>query len=373
MRILTIGGATKDIFIAYSQAQMFNLRLHEGRRSFLIFEDGKKVEVEGLEYHTGGGATNTAVGFRRLGHEVSSFFKIGHDQEGVYVIQSLHVNEVNTSHAIETNELPTATSFIIPTIEGNRIVLVYRGANLTLKEEEIPNKAIQEAELVYITSLSGNASLLLLPIVERAKKYKKMVVVNPGTSQLTVGTRTLWQSLKYIDILILNTYEACCCMKSLVKEDPELQIKMIKMHEENEIQHMPDLLQTPLDYEGLNFGLRTFFREVHARGPHTVVVTNGKGGVYVSNNGTIFFHPSLSVPVISTLGAGDAFGSGFVGMLADDYSLEDSIRAGMLNSASVVGAIGAKTGLLYKNEMDKRLHAIVKGLLQKYQLEDKNK
>lgn len=367
-RILTIGGATKDIFIAYPQAQMFNLCLQEGRRSFLIFEDGKKVEVEGLEYHTGGGATNTAVGFRRLGHEVSSFFKIGHDQEGVYVIQSLHTNKVDTLHVIETNELPTATSFIIPTIEGNRAVLVYRGANLSLKEEEIPDKAIQDAELVYITSLSGKASSLLLPIVERAKKYKKMVAVNPGTSQLTVGTKTLCQSLKNIDILILNTTEACCCMKSLVQEDRELQIKMVNKKEERATKHMPDLMQAPLMHEGLCFGLQTFFQEVHSRGPHTVVVTNGKEGVYVSNKDAIFFHPSLSVPVISTLGAGDAFGSGFVGMLANGYSLEDSIRSGMLNSASVIGAIGAKTGLLYKDEMEKRLKAIIKGMIQKYSL-----
>jgi sugar/nucleoside kinase (ribokinase family) len=365
-RILTIGGATKDIFIAYPQAQMIDLCLYEGRRSFLILEDGKKVDVEGLEYHTGGGATNTAVGFRRLGHEVSSFFKVGHDQEGVYVIQSLHTNKVDTSYALVTDELPTATSFIIPTTEGNRVVLVYRGAGLTLKEEEIPDKAIQDAELVYITSLGGKANSLLLPIVECAKKYQKIVAVNPGTSQMIVGTKVLVQSLKDIDILILNSSEACYCMQALVQEDRELQIKMISRQEEYVPKQMPELLQAPLVHRGLHFGLRTFFKEVHARGPHTVVVTNGKEGVYVSNKDTIFFHQSLSVPVMSTLGAGDAFGSGFVGMLAHGNSLEDSIRAGMLNSASVIGAIGAKTGLLYKDEMEKRLKATAQDMIQKY-------
>lgn len=347
-RILTIGGATKDIFIAYPQAQTFNLCLQEGRRSFLIFEDGKKVEVEGLEYHTGGGATNTAVGFRRLGHEVSSFFKIGHDQEGVYVIQSLHANKVDTSYVLKTDELPTATSFILPTAEGNRVVLVYRGASLTLKKEEIPYKAIQAAELVYVTSLSGVTSSLLLPIVEQAKKYNKMVAVNPGTSQLMVGAKTLSESLKYIDILILNSFEASCLMKSLIPEDKNLQITRTRA--------------------GVGTVLRTFLQEVHARGPHTIVVTDGKEGVYVSIKDTVFFHSSVDVPVVSTLGAGDAFGSGFVGMLAHDYSIEDSIRAGMLNSASVIGSVGAKTGLLYQDEMKKRLKSLDKGMLQKYLL-----
>ena len=55
-------------------------------------------------------------------------------------------------------------------------------------------------------------------------------------------------------------------------------------------------------------------------------------------------------------------------MYAHGFSVADSIRAGMLNSASVIGAIGAKTGLLRKDEMDKRLKAIVKGMLQEYPL-----
>jgi len=367
-RILTIGGATKDIFITYAQAQMLDLCLHEGRRSFLIFEDGKKVEVEALEYHTGGGATNTAVGFRRLGHEVSAFFKIGHDQEGVYVIKSLQTNQVDTSHVIVIDEIPTATSFIIPTVDGNRVVMVYRGANLTIEEDEIPDSAIKEADLVYITSLSGSSSDLLLPIVKRAQEYNKIVAVNPGTSQLTTGTGILCKALASIDILILNCSEARCCMASLVQEDRELQFKMLNMKEAPMPNHMPELLKAPIIHQGLCFGMHTFFQEVHARGPKIVVVTNGKEGVYVSYKDSIFFHPSLSVPVISTLGAGDAFGSGFVGMYAHGFSVQDSIRAGMLNSASVIGAIGAKTGLLHKDEMDKRLKAIVKGMLQEYPL-----
>ncbi len=365
--ILTIGGATKDIFITYQQAQMFDLYLHEGRRSFLIFEDGKKVEVEALEYHTGGGATNTAVGFRRLGHEVSAFFKIGHDQEGVYVIQSLQTNQVDTCLAIITDSAPTATSFIIPTEGGDRVVLVYRGANLTLKVDEIPDDALKTTDLVYITSLSGRSGDLLLPIVQRAKEYNKEVAVNPGTSQLTVGTKILCQSLSFIDILILNCSEARCCMAAMVQEDRELQVKMLTIKEQQHMENMPGLLQSPITHQGLCFGLRTFFQEVHARGPKLIVVTNGKEGVYVSNKENIFFHPSLAVPVISTLGAGDAFGSGFVGMHAYGASIEDSIRAGMLNSASVIGHVGAKTGLMHKDEMQKQLEAIVKGLLQEYQ------
>lgn len=368
--ILTIGGATKDIFITYKQAQMMNLCLHEGRRSFLMFEDGKKVEIEALEYHTGGGATNTAVGFARLGHEVSAFFKIGDDQEGAYVLQSLKTNHVDTCFALVSQDTPTATSFIMPTVGGNRAVLVYRGANLTLSAHEIPDQAMQQSDLVYITSLSGQAADLLLPIVQRAKKYNKLVAVNPGTSQMLVGSSLLCASMGSIDILTLNASEACCCMAALVQEDRELQMRMLQKEHHVESAHMPSLLKNPLMHQGMCFSLYRFFKEVHTRGPKIVIVTNGKEGVYVSYDNHIYFHQSLTVPVISSLGAGDAFGSGFVGMYAQGFSVQDSIRAGMLNSASVIGHIGAKTGLLTLENMQSQLQSLIKEMLQEYPVEN---
>lgn len=365
-QILTIGGATRDIFFTYEKAQMLDLVLYEGRRSFLIFEDGKKVEIEALEYHTGGGATNAAVGLSRLGHKMSSFFKIGHDQEGAYIIQTLDAEHVDTKSVIVTEQAPTATSCIIPTESGNRVALVYRGANLTITQQEIPETAIKEADMIYITSLSGNSGNLLLPITKLAKEHNKTVCINPGTSQLIVTTHILCQSLPYIDILILNAYESCCCMSALVKEDRELQIKMINMPEQVSAEYLPQLLQEPLVHQGFCFSLKTFFQEVHSRGPRIIIVTNGKEGVYASIDNRILFHQALSVPVISTLGAGDAFGSGFFAWYAYEYPIEDCIRAGMLNSASVIEHIGAKKGLLNKGEMENRLRKIIKSLLQEY-------
>lgn len=369
-KILTIGGATKDIFLSYKTAQMFYLSLYEGRRSFLIFEDGKKVETDELKIFTGGGAANAAVGFSRLGHSTASFFKIGQDQEGTYILNSLKSSGVDISPVVSTNQAPTATSYIIPTENGNRIALVYRGANLFLSESEIPVNVINESDILYITSLTGKSSDLLLPITRLGKEHNKLIACNPGTSQLKMGTHTLCESLKYIDILILNASEACQCMSSMVRADKELQIKLIEMQLPPINKKLPALLQGPLVYNGLCFSLHTYVQEILARGPKIVVVTNGKEGVYIGTDNRILFNPSLSVPVTSTLGAGDAFGSGFVGMYAYDYSLEDSIRAGMLNSASVIGHEGATTGLLSKNDMDNRLEAIVKVILQEYPLKE---
>ena len=103
-------------------------------------------------------------------------------------------------------------------------------------------------------------------------------------------------------------------------------------------------------------------------GPKVVVVTDGARGVYVATEKQVLFHPSLSVDVIDTLGAGDAFGSCFVGALRRGLSCEEALRCGIVNSASVIGFMGAKPGLLSYDEVEKRACALRPELLLRYEL-----
>ncbi len=157
-------------------------------------------------------------------------------------------------------------------------------------------------------------------------------------------------------------------MAALVRDNKDLQLKILREPPCEPKTTLPPLLRAPLMHEGFCFTLNVFFEELHGRGIKTIAVTNGKDGVYVCDGSRILFHPSLAVPVVSTVGAGDAFGSGFVAWLIDGHSLEDSLRAGMINSASVIGSVGAKTGLLLKYDLEKRLNSIVKGLIEEHPL-----
>ena len=68
MKILTLGGATRDIFIEHKvQATTIN------NVSCIIFPEGKKIEVSALHYTTGGGATNNVFG----GHNNKTLFITG--------------------------------------------------------------------------------------------------------------------------------------------------------------------------------------------------------------------------------------------------------------------------------------------------------
>jgi len=100
--------------------------------------------------------------------------------------------------------------------------------------------------------------------------------------------------------------------------------------------------------------------QIFALGPKIVIVTNGREGVYVARPQEILFHPVKSVPAQNTLGAGDAFGSSFVGTYYTGESIEDSIRAGIINSASVIAHADAKSGLLMKGDLLKQIQDLKK-------------
>ena len=103
-------------------------------------------------------------------------------------------------------------------------------------------------------------------------------------------------------------------------------------------------------------------------GPKVVVITNGCNGVYVATNEFIYFHPSMKVNVVNTVGAGDAFGSCFVGSLMLGSSITQALRNGIVNSASVLEDLGAKKGLLTLDQINKKVKTLDPSLLQRFDL-----
>lgn len=352
-KVATIGGATQDIFIHYRHPEMMRFEMETEKRSYLLLEEGKKIDVSDLVYQTGGGATNSAVSFKRLGCDVVTISKIGFDQAAEFILQDLELEGIETRFLIRDKEKRTGTSYIIPFPSGDRVVLVYRGVNARLQEGEIHFAELASCNQFYITPLSGASSKVLLPLVRYARERSIPVAINPGHDQLTYNNPILLKSLSYIDVLILNFQEACALMSMLAQsvdylkhyfyQEAASQVKKLDF---------PRLLQGALSYRGIHFLLQDFFKEILGFGPRIVAVTNGAEGVYIATQEQILFHPSLSTKIMCTLGAGDAFGSTFVASLLHDYSIQESLVRGIINSTCVIAHIGAKTGLLARKELD---------------------
>ena len=89
----------------------------------------------------------------------------------------------------------------------------------------------------------------------------------------------------------------------------------------------------------------------------------------VTTKNKILFHPAIKTDVVDTLGAGDSFGSCFVGCLLHKFKIEKALKAGIINSSSVIQKIGAKPGLLSLKSLEQKLKKFKGNLIQTFDLD----
>ena len=138
--IITIGSATRDVFLI-SHA----LPPHKTKDALTHIEAclpfGAKINVDSIHFDTGGGATNNAVTFTRLGKlKTATLCRIGNDSAGNDIKQILKHSKVDTS-LIQTarKDLTAYSAILSPGGEiGERTILVYRGASRTKEHAKIP-------------------------------------------------------------------------------------------------------------------------------------------------------------------------------------------------------------------------------------------
>lgn len=368
-KILTIGGATQDMF-AHFESTDIELLEKANNRLFLLFEEGTKVEIDQLNYASGGGATNSAVGLKQLGYEVATVCKVATDNAGDYVLKDLHKFGIDTSMTVTTNAGTTGVSFIIPAPSGNRVIFVHRGVNGTLTEQEIPLKKLHTYDGLYITSLAGATATLLPLIVQHAQKNrttkKPLIANNPGKGQLTGDIGALENALKNIDIFILNAHEARVLLETLSAASKECTKRLLALKPYHESAPCPDLLKNLVTLQEKCLDIRHFFKEILRHGPKIVVVTNGAEGVYAATQKKIYFHKALPIEVVNSVGAGDSFGSCFFGSLLDGRAIEEALAFGTITSSSVLSTPTAKKGFLSFEELEQRKKKLPANYLQAF-------
>jgi sugar/nucleoside kinase (ribokinase family) len=104
---------------------------------------------------------------------------------------------------------------------------------------------------------------------------------------------------------------------------------------------------------GLDIDDKKFWNSLVSFSSAIISVTNGHDGAFVFVDGRHYFSPIINVKPVDETGAGDSFGSTFIAATIYGYSVQDSLFWAIKNSASVVAALGAKTGLLVLSKISK--------------------
>ena len=88
--IITIGSASIDLFIKTEG----EIRKHHDHLD-ICYHLGNKLLVKDLIFSTGGGGTNTAVAFSRLGLRTAFIGVVGADDNGEIILRELEKERVN--------------------------------------------------------------------------------------------------------------------------------------------------------------------------------------------------------------------------------------------------------------------------------------
>jgi len=300
--VVSIGSATLDVFLKSP-----DLKLLETKEVFsgqaIIVPYGAKCEVKKLVVASGGGGTNTAAGFSRLGLKAAVLARCGWDFAGRMVRKELKKEGIDDSLLIQLEKEETDYSTILIGPDGGQTILVYRGG--TKLEKSLIDFEKLSTKWFCISSIEGNLDLLA-GLIKFAQKNKIKVAINPGRREIEQKKKLL-PLLKKVDVLVVNQEEAA----QLIGKKPAALVS-----------------------EGI------------------VVVTRGVKGVYLfDQKDRLLKADGFRVEMVDATGAGDGFFCGFVAGLIKGWKLEKALKLGISNGAAAVTEIGAKTGLLYEKNI----------------------
>lgn len=312
--VICIGSATQDVFVSSDQTHLIRIEHYEREETYLAYEYGAKVAVDHLFISTGGGSTNTAIAFAKLGLQAAAVCEVGQDDAGNMIERSLRESRVDTRMMTRNPQMSTGYSVILTGPTGDRTVLVHRGASCSLSHDDVNWDLVRQTQWVYLSSLSGPSAALWNDVAAVAADHELRLAINPGSEQVKLGLSGLRDILAATDVIFVNKTEAY--RLTGVQED---------RGDDDERQAMQAL---------------------HDAGCKIVVMTMGSEGARGYDGSEHHYLPAPAVKVVSNLGAGDAFASGCLAALHRGLPLREALKAGTINSGSVVTSIGATRGLM---------------------------
>jgi ribokinase len=314
--IVSVGSAAVDVF-ARTESELIKIKTRHSEEELIAYPSGSKILINELAFLFGGGGTNTAVSFSRLGLKAAYLGKVGMDENGDKIMKHLKKEKVNFV-GVRGRDM-SGYSIILDSIEEDRTILVFKGANDNLKFRELKCDAFN-TPWFYFSSMVGKSYKTLEKLALYAEKNNIKLAFNPSNYLCDKGTSFLRKILSRTHVLILNDEEA------------ELLVGRGTIDE-----HL---------------------RALHNMGPEIVVVTRGKHGAVACDKKHVYHVTPPKIKVHETTGAGDAFAAGFVaGMIKKDH-VESALHLAAINAAGCVNRYGSQSGLPTWKEASKSLRKI---------------
>jgi 5-dehydro-2-deoxygluconokinase len=284
-------------------------------------------EVERFERKLGGSSANMAVGLARLGLRVGMIGALGDDALADYLVGFLRAEGVETRFVRRVAGYNTSLCLTEVSPPDRFPQVFYRREAADTRVRVGPDELdyVRRARLFVTngTSLaadpSRSATLAALAAAREAGARTVLDVdyrASSWPSAEAAGAEAR-RALPFTDVVIGNEDELELLTGG---RDPAAQVRGV-----------------------LEAGSRLLVRKLGARGveAHTLEAS--------------FFEPPLRVEVVSTIGAGDGFASGFLFALHRGHALAECLRLGNAAAAVVVSRVGCSDAMPYERELHELL------------------
>jgi len=297
--VITFGSALIDLFVDTDVSE---------KKGSMCYTVGSKILITDSKSDIGGGGTNTAVAFARLGLKTGYIGKLGYDINAKKILELLKKEKVKFLGVEDKNSL-TDYAIVLDSREHDRTILTYKKLNSELNISEIKPRKLK-TKWLYLSSMLGksfNTQKILSQIL-----VKKGVKIAYNPSEYVIKKYDIKPILNVCEILICN------------KEEAQLLV------EKNNIKE------------------KDLFKGLSKLGPKIIVITDKDNLIkaYNSKEDKNYSLRPHKIKVVERTGAGDAFASGFVAGQIVRKSIESSLRLGLLESESVIKYFGAKNKLV---------------------------
>ncbi|MEM2915999.1 MAG: carbohydrate kinase family protein [Candidatus Woesearchaeota archaeon] len=307
--VITLGSGTIDVFVKTKKPEIIRHKGHED----VCYAIGEKILVEDIHVDTGGGGTNTAVAFSRLGLKTAWIGEVGTDLHAKTLLDEMKREKVDFLGGKARGM--TGYSVILTGLEHDRSILAFKGVNDKLAPYEVPWKKLR-TKWFYFSAMMNQSFETLKKMAMFAKKKGISYAFNPSMYIAKMGTKALKPIIDGCDLLVMNKEEAQA---------------LTGMH---------------------TAGCKELLSELqkHAK---IAVITDGPRIVHAYNG---FEHYQLIPPhikVVETTGAGDAFAAGMLAGIIIKKNLKEAMQWGMAEAAAVIQQVGAKQNLLTRRQIEK--------------------
>ena len=284
-------------------------------------------EITSFGAFVGGCPTNISVGTRRLGLRSVLLTAVGNDPVGEFLLKFLNNEGVETQFIV--NKPGHRTSAVVLGIEPpDRFPLIYyrdNCADIELTIDDVIASPIAESRAVLIsgTGLSKEPSRsATMYAAEQAKAMECQVF-------LDLDFRAdQWHDPRAFGVCVRSTL---CNVDIAIGTEEEIKAASLTDVTQMSIEHSQ--ISNPTIEGDMDIAVATILNA----GADALVVKRGSDGadIYLTDGEIIHAEP-FPVEIYNTLGAGDAFASGFIYGILNQWDWQKAARLGNATGAIVV-------------------------------------